>query len=282
MNPPPVICVDGQLLPATATCVSAWDRAFRSGEGVFTTFLADAGRVVDLPGHLQRVVDDARILDRSVALEPLQAAVSATVRANRHLADQLVLRVTVSAGALVAASTFPGEPTPAARVVVTAQPAPAARGPATAVTTELHRSLAGTKHTSYLVALTAQRAAADRGVSDGVFTDGAGTLLEAATANLFLVVDGELRCPPPDGSVLPGITAAVVRRLAGERGIAVRAAHLSRQELLRAQEAFLTSSVAGIRPLVRLDDHQLPVGPVTTGLREAYAAVQHAAPSLLR
>ena len=71
--------------------------------------------------------------------------------------------------------------------------------------------------------------------------------------------------------VLPGVTRAfVLRALVGNS----RPAHerpLSPAELAGASEAFLTSSLIGVRPLRRLDGKPLPAPtPVADGLAAAY------------
>lgn len=99
-----------------------------------------------------------------------------------------------------------------------------------------------------------------------LLVDADGSVLEAGRANVFAVVDGTLITPPADGRVLPGTGRAATLRLAGELGLAAQERALSLGELRGSGEAFLTSSVRGIRPVRSLDGDELPGGPTTERL----------------
>jgi para-aminobenzoate synthetase/4-amino-4-deoxychorismate lyase len=87
-----------------------------------------------------------------------------------------------------------------------------------------------------------------------LLVDGAGAVLETTRANVFAVgADGELRTPPADGTILPGVTRARVIALARDAGVPVREERLTLEELQGAQEAFVTGSVRGVEPVRSLD-----------------------------
>jgi para-aminobenzoate synthetase/4-amino-4-deoxychorismate lyase len=88
-----------------------------------------------------------------------------------------------------------------------------------------------------------------------VDTDGA--VLEASRANLFAVRDGALFTPPLDGRILPGITRRRVIERARAAAVTVHERALSHEDLLRADEVFLTGSVRGIERAASLDDAPL-------------------------
>jgi branched-chain amino acid aminotransferase len=96
-------------------------------------------------------------------------------------------------------------------------------------------------------------------------------LLEGTVSNLFLVVDGVPLTPPRELGVLPGIVRG---RLLEDERLGARAAELSLRDLAVAEEAFLSNSVTGVRPLLRVGPHGFPQapGPVT---RRAQAALEH-------
>jgi para-aminobenzoate synthetase / 4-amino-4-deoxychorismate lyase len=83
-------------------------------------------------------------------------------------------------------------------------------------------------------------------------------VLEAAWANVFAVRDGALITPEADGRILPGIARGGAIEVAQAAGIEVRKRHLRREELLTADEVFLTSSVRGVTPARSLDGEPLP------------------------
>jgi branched-chain amino acid aminotransferase len=119
----------------------------------------------------------------------------------------------------------------------------------------------------------AQAEARAAGADEALFLDTAGHLAEGAASNLFLVAGGALWTPPLSCGVLPGITRAVVIELAAAAGIPVREEPLAPAALRDATEAFLTSSLRELVPVVAIGDD--PVGdgrpgPLTLRLLELY------------
>jgi branched-subunit amino acid aminotransferase/4-amino-4-deoxychorismate lyase len=95
-------------------------------------------------------------------------------------------------------------------------------------------------------------------------------LLEAGWANLFAVREGTLWTPAADGRILPGMARAAVQKIGSEEGIEVREGPLRREDLLAADEVFLTNSVRGIEPAIELDGVPLPgCGPLSRRLAAA-------------
>jgi len=84
-----------------------------------------------------------------------------------------------------------------------------------------------------------------------------GEVLEAGWANVFAVRGGTLFTPPLDGRLLPGITRAALLRLAAEEAIETREEPLHPDDLLTAEETFLTGSIRGIEPALELDGQPL-------------------------
>jgi len=83
-------------------------------------------------------------------------------------------------------------------------------------------------------------------------------LLEAGWANLFAVREETLWTPPADGRILAGMARAAVLEIADAEGIKTREQPLSAQDLLTADETFLTNSIRGIEPITELDGTPLP------------------------
>jgi para-aminobenzoate synthetase/4-amino-4-deoxychorismate lyase len=80
-----------------------------------------------------------------------------------------------------------------------------------------------------------------------LLVDADGDVLETDRGNVFAVIGGILHTPPLDGRLLPGVTRAVVLRLAAEAGIGVKEAPLTVDAVLdAAEEVFVTNSVGGV------------------------------------
>ena len=120
------------------------------------------------------------------------------------------------------------------------------------------RLTAGLKHTGYLEAILAVRQARLAGADEAIFLDTAGHVAEASAGNVFAVHGDELWTPPVACGILPGITRATVLELAPRLGFRVREEPLLPEALAGAAEAFLTSSLRELVPLVALDG--VPIG----------------------
>jgi branched-subunit amino acid aminotransferase/4-amino-4-deoxychorismate lyase len=107
--------------------------------------------------------------------------------------------------------------------------------------------LGGAKTTSYDVSFAARRAAERAGADDALLL-GAGRVLEAATANIWWRRGDRLSTPAVRPGVLPGVTRAFVHSLDP-----AREGEYELPDLLASEEAFLTSSIREVMPVVAID-----------------------------
>ena len=139
-----------------------------------------------------------------------------------------------------------------------------------------HGAVTGFKTISYAENVRALAYAREHGAGEAVFPNTRGDLCEATGSNVFLVLAGVLHTPPGETGCLLGVTRALVIELAAELGIPVEERPFNLAELTAATEAFLTSSLRGVAPLVRLDDTTLGSGrpgTLTRQMMSAYAAL---------
>ena len=98
-------------------------------------------------------------------------------------------------------------------------------------------------------------------------------------SNVFVVRDGVIQTPPVDTPVLPGIVRGLILELAAGDGRAVREARLTINDLLDADEVFLTNSVMEVMPVCRVERKpigQEKPGPVTAWVTEEYRKIVRA------
>jgi branched-chain amino acid aminotransferase len=97
-----------------------------------------------------------------------------------------------------------------------------------------------------------------------------GNVAESATANVFMVRDGEVFTPIPNGTFLAGITRA--RHIANMHceGIPVHETVLGFADFETADEVFLTGNMSKLTPVTAFEDRQYQHGPVARRLREMY------------
>lgn len=273
-----IVWVDGLRLPSEGAHISARDRGFTLADGVFETMRARNGKVFRLDRHLSRLEGALRTLSIPVPSE-LREWVDAALKA-AHLPDASV-RLTVSRGVAAGGVAAPSDPSPT--VVVTVAPPPAFGSAIYDTGLRAHVSTgrrnefsmtAGLKTLAYTDSVAAMIEAQKSGADEVLFLDTAGHCSEAAASNLFAVINGRLMTPPTSCAALPGITRAATIELASEIGMPVSERPFDLRELKSGTEAFLTSSLRGIAPLVAVEGSPLgegKPGPVTRQLATAYA-----------
>jgi branched-chain amino acid aminotransferase len=272
-----MLWLDGDLVAPSAARIDPADRGLLLGDGLFETMRAVAGRVPLLDRHLARLRAGAEELGIPVPYDDVAiAAASAAVLAADRLADA-ALRLTLTRGP--GPRGLPPPPAPRPTLLLAAFPLPSPPLPARAILATVTRRnerspLLRLKTLSYLDSLLALREAQGRGADEALLLNTAGRLACATTANLFLIEpDGRLATPPPSEGVLPGITRGLIIELADELGVACVEEPLPPARLRSAAGTFLTGSLAGIRPLLAVDDWTVGAGephPLALRLQAAW------------
>jgi len=146
-----------------------------------------------------------------------------------------------------------------------------ARGVCSELVDQLRRNRPQIKESSWVV----DRRPAGGGTPtnyESVLVSPDGMLLEGVMSNFF-AVKGEKVITAPESGVLPGITRGIVLELARKLGLPCGEQPIQRGDISSLQEAFFSTSVRSIVPVVKLDGTTLGSGvpgPVTLQLMEAY------------
>ena len=279
---PASVWVDGRLMPADTPHLSAFDRGFQLGDGVFETLRARAGRPAELAEHVARLQRSAAGLaiplpdDIESRLAEGIAALVAAEGLDGPTGDASI-RVTVSRGVYFGRGLLPPAEHPPATIVIQAWPVPAApkdhleRGlhlVPSSVRRDPENPLSALKTTSRADYVYARVEARNAGADDALFLTTDGFISEATSANVFVIRGDELATPALACAILPGTTRSWILRWAESVGLRAEEGWLTTRHLLEADEAFISSSVAGILPVTRFDGDAIGEGrPGTWTLR---------------
>jgi branched-subunit amino acid aminotransferase/4-amino-4-deoxychorismate lyase len=113
-------------------------------------------------------------------------------------------------------------------------------------------AVAGIKSNNYLVTVLARREAAVMGLDESVLLNDKGFIAEGGNSNIFFVRKGVLVTPALESGILPGITRQLVMDTAAELKINVAEEDILLESLSDFDEAFMTSAVIEVMPLLRL------------------------------
>ncbi|MFN3543440.1 MAG: D-amino acid aminotransferase [Thiobacillus sp.] len=258
--------LNGTFLPLADAKVSALDRGFVFGDGVYELVPVYSGKPFRLDEHLSRLqasLDGIRLAN-PYHVEQWRAHILALI-AKQDFADQS-LYIQITRGVAPRDHAFPRNVVPTvfmfASPLVTATPEQKAAG-VCAITVADNRWLrCNIKAVSLLANVLLRQDAVEAGCAEAVMLRD-GFLTEGAASNIFVVKDGVLRAPPPSNLMLTGITYDVVLELARAHGIPTEVRPIAESEVRDADELWMTSSTKEIMPIVKLDDR--PVGAGVAG-----------------
>jgi len=274
-----VVWINGERQADDGPHVSARDRGLTLADGVFETMRARGGTIFRLNRHLARLERSLTLLEIPAPRELHEWVGDAANAA----ADEASIRLTVTRGPGPAGVAPPAAPQPT--VVISVGPMPAFPASTYAEGLSAHVAsgrrneyamTAGLKTLAYIDAVAGVLEARRAGADEALFLDTEGHCCEASASNLFIATGTELVTPPLSCGVLPGITREAVLELARAEGVAAAERKIGLHEVRAAKEAFLTSALRGIAPLVRIGGK--PIGRGTPGeltrrLTAAYLAL---------
>lgn len=124
----------------------------------------------------------------------------------------------------------------------------------------------------YTIGSISKRQAEDAGYHDALMLDWRGQVAETTSANIFLVIDGALHTPTPEG-FLDGITRRTVMSLARQRQMTVVERPIAAAEIAKASEVFLAGTAAEVAAVREIGPHRYTPGRITETLMSDYAAL---------
>ncbi len=124
----------------------------------------------------------------------------------------------------------------------------------------------------YTIGSLSKRRAEDEGYSDALMLDWRGQVAETTSANIFLVIDGALHTPTPEG-FLDGITRRTVMALARCHQMIVVERPIEATEIASASEVFLAGTAAEVTAVREIGPHRYTPGRITETLMRDYGAL---------
>jgi branched-chain amino acid aminotransferase len=268
-----VVFINGEFVSEDRALLSAFDRGFLLGDGLFETVLVQQRVPFRWAQHAERLQRGAALLRLPLPMpvERLRSQVAELIRRN-GLPDG-VLRITVSRGpgprgySIAAAGP--------STLVMALHPAPPPMPDTWRVATSSIRlvagdPLAGVKTCSKACQVAARTEAEARDADEALLLNTDGQVAEGAGSNLFWVEGGRICTPPLSAGILPGITRALVLELCTELSLPACESNGTLETLFHAEGVFFTLSTWGIIPASELEARPLPHSPLVDRLQAAY------------
>lgn len=265
------VYLNGEIVPAEKAAISPFDIGLLRGYAVFDLLQTVRDVPFMVAEHLERFRASAAQLGLEVPATDgeIASAIDKLLALNGH--TEATVRMVLTGG--ISPDGMHYEPSTPTFFMLTHEmfdvPASFYESGATLLTHEHRREMPEAKTTNYLTWLKHHPRIDEAGALDVLYHSG-GVISEAATASFYVVRDSKILAP--EKGVLWGTIGSLVLELA-EGHFEVVYGEVSLEEALGADEAFLTSSVRGVVPIVRLDEREIgdgTPGPVTRELMRLY------------
>jgi branched-chain amino acid aminotransferase len=266
---------NGRLLPIEQVRLSPGQGGLLSGWGLFSTL-----KVIDtvpfaFDRHWKRLQKDAARTRCPFPFDPseLRAQIAQLIQANQ--VDQGSLRIYVifnNVGSWRSDEKFPD-----VDLILYTAGLPEHREPATLALRENGRHaaspLAGVKVTSWLTNVWCLQEAREGGFDEVVLLNERGEVSECTAANIFCVQGGRVLTPPIDSGCLEGVTRALLLEMAPGAGVPAEERVLRPEDLLTADEVFISSTNRSLLGVGELAGHIYTgaPGPITQKLEQVFA-----------
>jgi branched-chain amino acid aminotransferase len=280
----PLVYVNGEMLPKSQASVNVFDHGLLYGDGIFEGIRIYRGKIFKAQRHMDRLWGCAEKirLEIPISREELLAVERQCVKANKIVDGYIRLVITRGVGNLglnpflcpkasiicIADQIrlFPAELYETGmNVIVASRP----RVPVECLDPRI-------KSLNYLNNIMAKVEAIDQGMLEVVMLNTDGYVAEGSGDNIFFVKDGVVVTPPPEAGILEGITRAfVLEELCPKLGLKSEQRLFRLDELLDADEVFLTGSAAEIIAVRQIDETVITEGegPTTNRLRSLFREI---------
>jgi D-alanine transaminase len=276
-SPEPLANLDGRLLPLAEARVSALDRGFLFGDGVYEVLRVYFGQPWLEDAHfwrLERSLREIRI--GGIDLDRLRRRMRETIAAGPF--DEAIVYLQITRGSAPRAHVFPAATTPLEFLFVQAFVDPyqdlREQGADVITRPDVRWDRCDIKSLNLLANVLMAQEAKEAGCIEALLYLADGTFTEGTHTSLMGVVQGTLASAPQGPGILPGTTRALIVAEAGRLGIPFKEQALNWQELERLDELFLTGTTSEVLPIARVDGRPIRdgrPGPVTRMLQKAYA-----------
>jgi len=271
------VFLNDKLVDSDKACISVTDSGFLYGAGLFETMRSHNGVVFALADHLDRLFVSAEVLsinnpyDREYVAEAINKVLSANKLTDARL------RLTLTNGPmteseqrrkstlLITAAKFRSYPPEYYKKGVMVVLCPFRQNPIDPVS--------GRKTTSYFSRMIALNLAHQKRAAEALWFTVDNRLAEGCISNVFLVKDSKLYTPPVKTPVLPGVARKTVCQLASQNSIELIEKDLTIDEVLAAEEIFLTNVIMQVMPINKVEKHTVGdslVGPVTKKMQTCF------------
>ena len=257
MSGTPIVFINGSYLPVQEAKISVLDRGFLFGDGIYEVIPVYGGRLFRFPEHLKRLDNSLSAIDIANPYPDTEweNICNEVITKNPGTGGEKSLYVQVTRGiAGERDHLYNDDLVPTVLVMCRNVTAKNYDKGVTAITRpEIRWQHCHIKAITLLPNIMLKQLAFRTDGSSETILIRDGLVTEGAASNVFVVKDEIVSTPQKDDSILPGITRDLVVELLHDADITCYETSVTERDLLGADEIWITGSLAGIAPVVRLN-----------------------------
>ncbi|MCI1858642.1 MAG: D-amino-acid transaminase [Sporolactobacillus sp.] len=255
------ILYQDRIIPRHQGKVDIEDRGYQFGDGIYEAVHVYAGKLFLLGPHMKRLKRSASELRLQLpyGIDRLTELLQQLVEANHVNNGTVYFQIT--RGSAPRRHNFPehSQPVVTGTAVSTIRNEDRTAGIRVCLADDIRWLRCDIKTLNLLGNVLANQKAIEQGYEEAILHRG-DIVTEGSSSNVFIVKDGHLLTHPADHFILNGITRQFVIGLADQAGIPVDEQAFTTEELLGADEVFITSTGHEIAPVIEIDGHRFSNG----------------------
>lgn len=275
------VSINGVLTDPDKATISIFDHGFLFGDSVYEVVRTIHGRIFAFEPHIDRLFASAEQIGLEIpwSKEKLRQDV-VELLSKSELQSEAYVRLILTRG--VGELNIDPSSCLTPQMILIAKPLP--RLPESAYTEGIVLSLVNTKRNSkhatnpgiksgnYLNNVLALMEARKNKALEAVMLNENGFITECSTSNVFMVKDSKILTPSLECGLLAGVTRKLILKRARAEGLPVEEGFFKPEDLLAADEAFITSTTRDVVPVSDIDERSLGEvpGPITKRVAELY------------
>lgn len=261
------VILNGDLIERSEAKVDIEDRGYQFGDGVYEVIRVYNGKMFTADEHLERLLESGKKIELNIPYSKDQLKQMLAEMIERNNLELGIVYMQFSRGTSPRNHAYPGAdvaPVLTAYTRETTRPVGSMINGVKAILIEDIRWLrCDIKSLNLLGNIMAKQKAAQSGCFEAIQHRG-DTVTEGSSSNIAIVKDGTLYTHPATNLILNGITRRKINEICRENGIALKESAFSKEDLLAADEVFMSSTSAEITPITEIEGK--PVGNGSPGL----------------
>ena len=259
----PTVYINGLFTPLRNAKISILDRGFCYGDGLFETLRASNGQIFYIQQHIDRLFDSLQqvLIELPMTRLELTKAVKETLARNKY--KNAIIRLMVTRGDTESNIQIDSKIHPTLVINIrpfTPLPKVAYKKGIRVMLFQERANLVNglslrLKSCNYLSNILIKEFSNKKNYTEGVVVDPDFGVTEGTTSNIFIVEQGQIKTPPLSPYVLAGITRQVVLEIARDHKIPFKEEKITADELIYADEVFITNSCIEIVPVTQVNSN---------------------------